>query len=201
MFFVYFRFRGSIWQGYSPEKRLKVLQALEKKMAKKQGRPMVKVEVWPDPEWASLGMFEVRGNNKTLYINEKLVWNHQLRFFAMETIIHEGRHAFQYYVITNKKLRWYNFKEKRWRDNWAGYIPSSENEAAYNVQAVERDAQSFTLKMLKSLAYKYRNEEAFKATLRANQERYEQSEFDARREFGPFYKHKINKRIKNKSKR
>ena len=199
MFFVYFSFKGSFWQGYSPEKRLKILQALEKKMAKKQSRPEVKVEVYPDPDWPSLGMFEVKGGKQTLFINEKLIWNPQLRFFAMETIIHEGRHAYQYYVITNKKINWYNFKEKRWKANWEGYIPSSESEAAYNIQAVERDAQSFTLKMLKKLSYKYRHEQAFRVTLRANQDRFDQSEFDARRAFGRFYKQKINKTIKERS--
>jgi len=199
MLFVFFRFHGAIWENYPPQKRLKVLQALEKKMAKKQGRPWVNVEIHPDENWPNLGMFQVRGNRQVLYINNNLVLNHAYRFFAMETIIHEGRHAYQYYVINNKNLHFYNVKERRWKENWKGYIPSEENLTDYNIQAVERDAQGYTLKMLKRLAFKFRNEEAFHAALYANQRRYDDSEFEARKKYGAFYKRKIDKKISSKN--
>lgn len=199
MLFVFRRFKGAIWQRLSPDQRLMVLQALEKKMAKKQRRPWINVVVYPDSEWKSLGMFYAQNDEQVLYVNEKLLLNHDLRFFALETIVHEGRHAYQYYVINNKKLHFYNFKERAWKNNLRGYIHSGDDATDYNIQAVERDAQAYTIKFLKSVAYKYRGERAFQYTLQANQQRHEQSEYDAVKRYGWFYKMKIDKKIgKNK---
>ena len=55
--------------------------------------------------------------------------------------------------------------------------------------------------MLKSLAHKYKNEKAFEVTYLTNLRRYEESELNARKEYGLFYKSKINRKIENKTKK
>ena len=197
MLFVFSKFKGSHWQNYSADKRLKILQALENKMAKKVHREPLPVVAHPDPHWNCFGMFQVQGNKKVLLINENLLYKHELRFHALETIIHEGRHAYQYSVI-NGKISLFNFKAKAWKKNYEGYFNSATDSTIYSYQPIERDAQKFTIKMLKNLAFKYRNDEDFAYTLRANINRYEQAEVDARKEYGLFNKHKINKKIENK---
>ncbi len=201
MFFIYSKFKGSYWQNYSPNKRLKILQALEKKMAKKLHRPVLPVIVDPQLDQNCFGLFEVKNNKEHIFINENLLYVHELRFFALETIIHEGRHAYQYYIINKKHISPFNFKAKQWRKNWQGYFTANENKTIYSMQAVERDAQKFTIKMLKSLAHKYKNEKAFEITYLTNLKRYEESELNARKEYGLFYKSKINRKIENKTKK
>ena len=115
----------------------------------------------------------------------------------METIIHEGRHASQFAVV-NKKLKWYEFKKKQWQKNWSNYFTSSEDRVMYNNQAIERDAQHFTIKKLSRLQRKYRKERDFAYTLHANIARYENAEDAARKKYGIFYKFKINKNVRDK---
>ncbi|MBQ7579307.1 MAG: hypothetical protein IJT25_02105, partial [Clostridia bacterium] len=194
--FIYSKFKGSHWQNYSIEKRLKILQALENKLAKKAHREPLPVIVHPDPNWNCFGMFQVQSGKRILFINENLLYKHELRYHALETIIHEGRHAYQYNVI-NSKISPLNFKAKAWKKNYEGYFSSNTDATIYSFQPIERDAQKFTIKMLKKLAYKYRNDEAFAQTLKANLYRYEQAELDAKKEYGLFYKHKINKKIES----
>ena len=198
MLFVYSKFKGSHWQHYTPDKRMQILQALEKKFAKKFHRPVLPVLIYPENNWNCYGMFAISNNNQYLYINDILLYKHEYRFHALETIIHEGRHAYQYFIINKPKVNFFNFKAKQWQKNWKGYYSSTESPTIYTMQAIERDAQKYTIKILKSIAHKYKNEKAFYATLKANIDRYEQGEILAKKQFGIFYKHKINKAINEK---
>lgn len=197
MWFVYSRFKLRKWRRYSSQKRLRVLNALEKKMAKKQHREPIRVIVHERSDWNCLGMFTASGDSdKKIYVHENLVINPSYRFHALETIIHEGRHATQFEII-NKKLRWWQFRAKRWKKNFAGYISSSQDKVLYNNQAVERDAQKYTIKWLKKLAPKYKREKDFALTLKKNEYRYDNAEMQARKQYGMFYKFKMNKQIDN----
>ena len=62
----------------------------------------------------------------------------------------------------------------------------------YNNQSIERDAQKFSLKILKK--HKYPDED-YHLTLDAVQHRYNQADLDARKKYGFFYKLKIEKNI------
>ena len=200
MLFIYSRFKLRKWKNYTPEKRHAVLQALEKKLAKEQGRKPIDVIIHENPNWHCYGMFTAKGNGeKKLLIHEDLLLDQRLRFHALETIIHEGRHAMQYEKVFGKNLKWYEFKYKRWRDNWQGYFSSAEDSTIYNNQEIERDAQSYTIKKLQKLARKYRNERDFAFTLQANINRYEKAEEQATKKYGPFARWRINRKVKRKS--
>ena len=199
MFFIYSKFKQNKWIKYNPEKRHKILQALENKLAKEENRTPLDVVVHENSTWNCYGMFIARGEEKKIYIHENLLLDPRMRFHALETIIHEGRHAHQYEKVNGGKLKWYEFTAKRWRDNWKGYFSSTEDTTMYNNQEIERDAQLFTIKKLKKLARKYRGDRDFAYTLNANIRRYEYADEQARRQYGMFYKHKIHKRVKDKS--
>lgn len=200
MLFVYSRFKRRKWNRYNSQKRLQVLQALENKLAKKNHREPIPVVVHEQSNWKCYGMFSVVNGKKLIYVHEDLLLAPALRFHALETIIHEGRHATQYVAISEKKLHWWNFREKRWKTNFQGYISSSEDVVMYNNQEVERDAQSYTIRMLEKLESKYKNEDDFYKTVERNIYRYEKAEQDARKKYGIFYKAKMRKRIDNRSK-
>lgn len=199
MLFIYSKFKLRKWSKYSSVKRLKILQALENKLAKKNHREPIDVVVHERSDWNCLGMFSVVNGIKKLYIHENLILNPAYRFHALETIIHEGRHASQYVYATRENLHWWNFRAKRWKKNFQGYISASEDRLMYNNQEVERDAQKYTIKMLEKLEYKYRNEPDFYTTLKRNRYRYEKAEEEARNKYGIFYKHKLRRKIDRRS--
>lgn len=194
MLFIFNKFKLRKWKKYTSVKRLAILQALENKMAKKQHRDPIPVVVHEQSDWNCFGMFTTSYGEKKIYVHENLILNPAYRFHALETIIHEGRHATQFEMI-NKKLHWYNFKAKSFKKNFQGYVSATDDSLLYNNQAVERDAQSYTIKMLQKLSYKYRNERDFDITLRRNQYRYEHADDEARKKYGLFYKHKMKKQM------
>ena len=200
MLFVYSRFKLKKWSKYSSAKRLRVLQALENKLAKKNRREPIDVVVHENSDWHCLGMFSVSGDQKRIFVHENLILNPAYRFHALETIIHEGRHATQHEHINKEKIPWWDFRAKRWKKNFSGYISSAEDRVLYNNQEVERDAQKYTIKMLEKLSRKYRKEKDFDETLRRNQYRYEKAEQDARQKYGVFYKWKMRRKINKRSK-
>ena len=201
MLFIYSKFKLRKWSKYSSTKRLKILQALENKLAKQQHREPIDVVVHERSDWNCLGMFTVQNGNKRLYVHENLIMNPAYRFHALETIIHEGRHATQYIATQKEKLHWWNVKEKRWKTNFAGYFTSAEDNVLYNNQEVERDAQRYTIKKLSRLEYKYHNENDFYTTLNRNIYRYENADDQARKKYGLFYKQKMRRKVNKKSKR
>ena len=200
MWFVYSRFKLRKWRKYSSQKRLRVLQALENKMAKKNHREPVLVVVHERSDWNCFGMFTATSGQQKIYVHENLIINPGYRFHALETIIHEGRHATQYKIINNK-LKWWQFTAKHWKKNFQGYISSSEDKILYNNQEVERDAQKYTIKWLRKLSGKYINEKDFQITLDRNEYRYEKAETDAKNKYGTFYKIKMRRKINKNSRR
>ena len=195
MLFVFSKFKRRKWLKLGPEKRLKVLIALEKKVAKKLKIEPLKLEIHEDENWGCFGSFSVRGNEKKISINTNLLYEAKYRFHAMETIAHETRHAYQHNLIS-KDLKWYEFTAKRWKRNWGAYFSSSTDDVMYNNQAIERDAQKYSIKFLKK--HSYPGDPDYERTLRVVVDRYERADDDARKEYGLFYKLKIEKNIREK---
>ena len=200
MLFLFSKFKLKKWKKLNPDKRFNCFVALEKKIAKWLNIEPIKLEIYLDGDhWNCFGAFKVEGGVKKLVLNENLLTEQRYRFHAIETIAHETRHAYQFSIIS-KDLKWYEFTAKKWKRNWMGYYSSSVDNLMYNNQAVERDAQKYSLKILKKLKGKYSEEQDFKNTYEAVQYRYDLADIDARKTYGVFYKHKIEKNIKKNSK-
>lgn len=194
MWFLYSKFKLKKWRKYSTEKRILILQELEKRVAKSLDIEPLRLEINYDDTWNCFGAFTVANGQKKIVLNVSLLDEPRYRFHAMETIVHETRHAYQFNAIS-RDLKWYEFTAKKWKRNWEGYFSSATDNVMYNNQSVERDAQKYSIKFLKK--HKYRSEEDYNETLEAVQYRYEQADLDARKQYGFFYKHKIEKNIKN----
>lgn len=195
MLFLFSKFKRKKWLKLSIEKRLKVFVALEKKIAKQLKIEPIKLKMKDDDNWNCFGALMVEGNSKLIYLNTNLLYEPRFRFHAMETIAHETRHAYQFSIVS-KKLKWYEFTAKRWKRNWEGYYSSSADNVIYNNQAIERDAQKYSIKFLKKHKYK---DDDYINTLDVVEYRYNSAEIEAKKKFGFFYKHKIEKKIKDKS--
>jgi hypothetical protein len=196
MLFLFSKFKKKKWMKYGAEKRLKVLVALEKKVAKKLKIEPLILELHEEEDWNCFGAFSVNNGVKRIVLNQNLIYEPRFRFHAMETIAHETRHAYQHGIIS-KKLKWYEFTAKKWQRNWGAYFTSSVDDVMYNNQAIERDAQKYSIKFLKK--HKYPDEDYIE-TFNAVCYRYDQAEVQAKKKYGLFYKFKIEKNIKNKSK-
>ena len=200
LFSIYNKFKYRKWICLSPAKREKILEKIEAKQAKKLGRKELPVVINNDPNWHCYGSFEADNNGrKILYLSINLISNPSLRYHALETILHEGRHAYQYEQITKKRISPFNFRAKKWRANYSGYISSKEDRTIYSMQPIERDAQKYAIRQMEKHSFRFRNEEDYQATMRSMLYRYEESERQAKRELGFFYKLKMNKRIRDKS--
>ncbi len=199
LFSIYNKFKFKHWVKYSPGKRQKILELIEEKQSKKLKREKLPVVINANPNWGSYGMFEVDASGKkTLYLSINLINDVSLRYHALETIFHEGRHAYQYEQITKKKIGFFNFKAKRWRDNYSGYVTSKEDRTIYSLQPVERDAQKYAIDRMEDFSFKFRNEADYQETMNQMIYRYEQTLENAKKEYGLFYKSKMYKKIKNK---
>lgn len=198
-FSIYNKLKLKNWFRLSPGKRQRVFEKIEQKQARSQNRKPLSVVIKSDDNWPYLGMFEVVGNKKLLYLNKQLVTESKKRFEGLETIFHEGRHAYQNELVTtNKRL---GLRAKRWKQNFEGYFSSKEDVTLYSYQPIERDAQKYAIKKMKRQWLRFRKEEDYTITLQRMVARYEQAEKQARQEHGFFYKFKINRRIRKKSRR
>lgn len=195
MWFLYSKFKSRKWLKYSYEKRFKIFVELEKRIAKQLKIEPVKLEIKYE-DWNCFGAFTTVSGKKKIVINSLLLEQPKYRFHGMETIAHETRHAYQFSVIS-RKLKWYEFTAKKWRENWKGYFSSTTDNLMYNNQAVERDAQKFSIKFLKKHKY---DDSDYINTYNAVLDRYERADEDARRKYGLFYKQKINKNVRKNSK-
>ena len=129
-----------------------------------------------------------------LNLNILLIRDPELRFQAMATVLHEGRHYTQYYA-SNSELSFFEFRAKRWKKNMEKYISSSVDRELYDMQIVERDAQKFAIKKMKRWQRKFADEEDFWRIYNNLNYRFEQNEKEAIEKYGKFYRRKIRKRI------
>ena len=75
MLFIYNKFKLRKWSKYSSVKRLKILQALENKLAKQNHRDPIDVVVHENSNWNCFGMFTVQNGVTRLYVHENLILN------------------------------------------------------------------------------------------------------------------------------
>ena len=198
-FNVYNKFKLRNWRRYNHGKRQRIIEKIEKIQAKKLHRPVLPVVVNTDPNCPYYGMFENNHKKQVLHINLKLITDPSLRFHALETILHEGRHAYQYNIINHKKVRFYEFRKKRWKQNYSGYITSAEDKLFYSMQPIERDAQRYAIKKMEKHKFRFRNEDDYYSTMDTMKARYNETERQLREQHGLFYNVKLNRKIKKKS--
>lgn len=196
MWFLFSKFKLKKWKNYSPEKRFMIFQALEKKVAKALEIEPLRLEINYDEDWNCFGAFASVNGERKIVLSVKLLDEPRYRFHGMETIAHETRHAYQFLTVS-RDLKWYEFTAKKWKRNWEGYFSSSSDNLMYNNQSVERDAQKYSIKFLKKHKYK---EQDYYDTYDAVLYRYNQADLDARKEYGIFYKYKIEKNVRDNSK-
>ncbi len=91
-------------------------------------------------------------NDGYLYLNEDVLTNETNRLDALDTVFHEGRHAFQRAATSNPNLHSVErLQAETWADNFINYIgPNRVNMRRYFSQPVEVDAREFATSVLRN---------------------------------------------------
>lgn len=149
---LYCLFTEKSWRTMDFNQRLDALQEIEIRMAAKQRRRPCRVRCEPKPA-GSQGCFD--GNE--IVLNDSLLRESKSLFksmsgkgiAALDTVIHEGRHAFQRAVVAGKTdVKVSPDLRRLWAFNTAMYISTGSNKdpamfCLYAFQPLERDAREF----------------------------------------------------------
>ena len=137
------------WEGLSVEGRLETLQTIETKLAEIQGRPPVPVfaSETPVPVFAS----ETPGENghynpttRTITLNVEQLNNPSQRLNLINTVAHEGRHAYQHYAIEHPGFHPDQREVDQWAENWPNYLSCEQyGGLLYRLQPIEADAWKY----------------------------------------------------------
>lgn len=149
------------WKTYSRQQRLDLLQEVEIRMAKKQGREALRVKTFP-AERSNAGLMGYFSMDETgsLYLNENFAINKSGLMYdysvtaALNTLIHEGRHAYQFAVAYGKCPAPDEETRQRWKLNFAHYLScgdTHESQVLYVQQNLEQDARTYALNEMKKL--------------------------------------------------
>jgi hypothetical protein len=147
------------WQKTSKNKRWSALQEMERQLAAQEDRPAARVLPMPakmrqlggEGEPKLLGRCVSNGNKSVVYLDPSLVAD-SLSYRAVETLLHEARHAYQDHAITHPGYHEDNEQVERWRINnepnvhvdfdVPGADPRKKDKdySMYRFQEVENDA-------------------------------------------------------------
>ena len=86
--------KPGIWSEMQPNERLDALRTLESRLAEIQGRPPLPVVA---ESMENAGFFD----GEALHVNIEHIQDPAYRLEVIDTIAHEGRHAYQHYAVTH----------------------------------------------------------------------------------------------------
>lgn len=128
-----------VWQNLEPNERLGVLQSIEDRMAAIQGRPPAAL----DAHEMDAGTFG-GWNGESIAINSAHLASEMPVGEFVDTIVHEGRHAFQDHAIENPGVVSDANTVTAWQENRANYLGAEEyGQELYMAQPLEADAWSY----------------------------------------------------------
>lgn len=160
------------WCDLSSNERVAVLNKIEESIAKFEHRPALKVEI-EELEQKHLGYQDAA--NAKIVLNSEYVNSNEFNVYkeVIDTIIHEGRHAYQHYNVDVRSIHESESEVKEWEKNfydseWQYYsykgekifIPYADGQLhdvgfrLYANQPVEIDARKFASDVILGLEEK-----------------------------------------------
>lgn len=141
------------WEGMNPQERLDTLQNIENTAAEISHRGACPVVV-EQMEPGHFGYFSPNTGTITvnsLYLESNDPADHKE---CLDTILHEGRHAYQDYNLNIREVHTADYEVRDWKDNLEGYGYQDVQTCgfeAYANQPVEADARDFAADVLSQL--------------------------------------------------
>ncbi|NMC59235.1 MAG: hypothetical protein GYA51_07625 [Candidatus Methanofastidiosa archaeon] len=138
------------WETMDEGERLNTLQGIENQMAEIQGRESLPIIADHDLDQNVCGGY----NGSEIHINSDHIAGDQPVEENVDTIIHEGRHAFQDFAVQNPGVVSDNSVVDQWAENLElGNYLSAElyGQAVYENQPIEADANSYASSIIDGL--------------------------------------------------
>ncbi len=125
------------WQELTEEERLGALQKVENTLAQVQNRPPLPVFA------ASMGPGEYGFfDGNSIRVNADALNGDDVAELV-DTIAHEGRHAYQWYAVEHPNFHGNNLQIQAWKNNFSNYINGNEDPEGYRKQPIEADAWKY----------------------------------------------------------
>jgi len=139
--------RPEVWSQLEQPERLEVLQDVESRAAEVQGRPAVPItsrEMEP-------GCFGGYARGEGIALSEEHLMSDDIGEIT-DTVIHEGRHAYQDHAIQNPGFAPDEGLVATWRENWDSYLSAEEyGQELYESQPIEADAWGYSQRIRSAL--------------------------------------------------
>ena len=147
------------WEGLTLDERLQVLQEVENQAAVLGGRAPLRVTAHDYGEQGSIYTAgQMRWNTKEILINEKILMQNSLQAEGnvLDTVLHEGRHAYQFSNLYEKRTEPSNEKYQSWLMNQkTGYLTCERfGFERYSMQPLELDARVFAEEVRANVSYR-----------------------------------------------
>lgn len=141
-------FKSENWSKMDQSERKDALNTLAKDVGTAFRTNVLGVRFYHGPR-NSRGYYNDDGY---LYLNEDVLTDESNRLDALDTVYHEGRHAFQRAAATNPNLHSVErLQADTWANNFTNYIsPNRVNMRRYFQQPVEADAREFAASVLRN---------------------------------------------------
>jgi hypothetical protein len=135
------------WEGLDQHERLNTLQTVEDRIADIQGRPSVAIDAQQMGE-NEFGAWD----GQSIVINVDHVNGDQSIMENLDTVIHEGRHAYQEYAMDHPEIVGDDEVISEWIDNSQNYLDLQTFGAElYYSQPLEQDAWNYASSITDSL--------------------------------------------------
>lgn len=139
--------RPEVWQNLEAGERLAVLQSIEDRMAAIQARPAVTVSAH-EMDASTFGGW----NGQAIELNAAHLASDMSVSEFVDTIVHEGRHAFQDYAIQNPGVVSDASIVNAWAENRENYLRAEEyGQELYMAQPLEADAWAYAGRITSAL--------------------------------------------------
>lgn len=138
--------KPEIWQRLEEPERLAALQQVENEMADVQSRPSVEV-VADEMGEKSFGYFD----GERMHVSADALRSDNVSE-NVDTVIHEGRHAYQQYAIDHPGFHHDSAEVEAWNENMEDYLSvQMYGQEAYQNQPVESDAWDYASQIRQDL--------------------------------------------------
>lgn len=203
-------FRTENWDTLSERERLRSLQFYENSLAQEQGRTPRKVARESDRQLGeTFGRYDL-DSSKKIYINQTFLsnkdnsdydWN---SYNAMNTVAHEGRHAYQddciKGIVSLDTCEISSAQLESWKINNKSYARFDNDPvyfSEYRFQPMEDDAFLYGHNKLESLREVYKNDSNYQLYMSNSLEINAQDVKNAEKFYGSDFRKTIENRIRN----
>ncbi|MEZ6234370.1 MAG: hypothetical protein R3B68_09285 [Phycisphaerales bacterium] len=125
------------WAELPATERLESLRELEQRLAEIEGRPAVELRAEPLGP-GRCGYYD--SERDVMVVSESLLLDAS-PLEAIDTVAHEGRHAYQHYAVAHPEIHGDPFEVASWAENFEHYLSAEMyGYELYRNQPVEADA-------------------------------------------------------------